>query len=242
MMKLIFFIALTFAAVSVHGQTKFNKDLAVLLDTIYNEDQSGRLKIDSLQKQFGWKSEQVQSLVKTMITQDSINLTRVKKIIDTYGWLGPDEVGKQGAQTIFLVIQHADSLTQTTYLPLMREAVKKGKAQPQHLALLEDRVLTDQGKEQIYGSQVRTNDAGKNEFFPIKDEANVNKRRASVGLQPLEEYAKFFGINYILPKSNKNNLSVYKLHFQNELKAWTKTIKNFKLSSFIPGDTIPLEI
>jgi len=205
MTRFIFFISLTFAAVQVSGQSKFNKELSALLDTVYHDDQSGRLKLDSLQKQFGWKSEQVQSLVKTLIIQDSINLIKVKKIIDTYGWLGPDEVGKQGAQTIFLVIQHADSLTQVTYVPLMREAVKKGKARPQDLALLEDRILTDQGKEQIYGSQVRTNEAGKYEFYPIKDEPNVNKRRAAVGLQPLEEYAKYFDIKYVLPKSKKTN-------------------------------------
>lgn len=202
MTKFIFLISLTFAAVGVTGQTKFNKELSALLNTIYNEDQGGRLKIDSLYKKYGWQSEQVQSLLKEMGVQDSINLIKVKKIIDTYGWLGPDEVGKQGAQTIFLVIQHADSLTQVTYLPLMQEAVRKGKAQPEALALLEDRVLVTQGKEQIYGSQVRTNEAGKNEFFPIKDEPNVNKRRASVGLKPLEEYAKYFDIDYVLPKSN----------------------------------------
>ena len=205
MTKFIFFISLTFAAVQVSGQSKFNKGLSALLDTVYHDDQSGRLKLDSLQKQFGWKSEQVQSLVKTLIIQDSINLIKVKKIIDTYGWLGPDEVGKQGAQTIFLVIQHADSLTQITYVPLMRDAVRKGKARPQDLALLEDRILTDQGKEQIYGSQVRTNEAGKYEFYPIKDVPNVNKRRAAVGLQPLEEYAKYFDIRYVLPKSKKTN-------------------------------------
>lgn len=205
MPKFIFIVSLILAVIEVSAQSKFNKELAARLDTIYHEDQSGRLKLDSLQKQFGWKSEQVQSLLPTMMIQDSINLVKVKNIIDTYGWLGPDEVGKQGAKTIFLVIQHADSLTQVTYFPLMQEAVKKGKAQPQDLALLEDRILTDQGKEQIYGSQVRTNEAGKFEFFPIKDEANVNKRRAAVGLQPLEEYAKHFGIIYVLPKSKKAN-------------------------------------
>jgi hypothetical protein len=203
MTKFILFISLLFAAIEVSGQSKFNKEVAALLDTIYNEDQGGRLKIDSLQKLYGWKSKQVQSLLKPMQIQDSINLIKIKNIIDTYGWLGPDEVGKQGSQTIFLVIQHADSLTQVTFLPLMQEAVKKKKARPQDLALLEDRILTDQGKEQIYGSQVRINETGKYEFYPIKDEKNVNKRRVSVGLQPLEEYAKYFDINYILPKSKK---------------------------------------
>jgi hypothetical protein len=89
----------------------------------------------------------------------------------------------------------------------MKEAVKKGNAKPQDLALLEDRVLTKQGKEQVYGSQVSVDSTGKKSFFPIKDEANVNKRRAAVGLGPLEDYAKFFGLEYVLPKPKykKNN-------------------------------------
>jgi len=201
MRKAILSILFAFLVVIGFGQAKPNEPLVALLDTIYNEDQSDRLKIDSLAKQFGWQSRQMDSLLRKMGSQDSINLVKVKRIIDTYGWLGPDEVGKQGAQTIFLVIQHADSLTQTTYIPILRDAVKKGKARPQDLALLEDRILTKQGKEQVYGSQVRVNEkTGKYEFFPIKDEANVNKRRASVGLPPLEEYAKYFDINYVLPK------------------------------------------
>lgn len=184
------------------AEANLNKPLVALLDSIYIEDQGDRRNIDTIQKQFGWQSRQMDSLWKKINYQDSVNLIRVKNIIDTYGWLGPDKVGQQGATTIFLVIQHADSLTQVMYLPKMREAVKNGKAQPGNLALLEDRVLTNQGKKQIYGSQVRHNEqTGKNEFFPIQDEANVNKRRASVGLQPLEEYAKFFGIDYVLPKT-----------------------------------------
>lgn len=121
-------------------------------------------------------------------------------ILDRRGWPGPDEVGERGSTAIFLVIQHSDSATQVKYIPVMRIAVQQGKAQPQELALLEDRILTKQGKPQIYGSQVRNDPkTGKTSFFPILDEANVNKRRATAGLGPLEEYAKFFGINYHLP-------------------------------------------
>ena len=126
----MFSILFAFLANIANGQSKLNKPLVDLLDTIYHEDQSDRLKIDSLANQFGWQSKQMDSLFRKMGHQDSINLVKVKRIIDTYGWLGPDEVGKQGAQTIFLVIQHADSLTKTTYLPVLRDAVKKGKARP----------------------------------------------------------------------------------------------------------------
>jgi hypothetical protein len=204
MTRFILFIAFALAAIDVFGQSTFNKELSARLDSIYQQDQAGRMKLDSLQKKFGWESEQVQSLLRPMMIQDSLNLIEIKTIIDTYGWLGPDEVGQQGSQTIFLVIQHADSLTQVTYFPVMQEAVKKGKAKAQHLALLEDRILTNQGKEQVYGSQVRINEAGQFEFFPISDEPNVNKRRAAVGLPPLEEYAKHFNINYVLPETKTN--------------------------------------
>lgn len=196
---LIIIMVLTSALVS--GQPGFNKQLAAALDSMYDADQAGRLRLDSLQKKYGWQSEQVQSLLPSLKSQDSLNVISVKKIIDTYGWQGPDQVGKKGSQTIFLVIQHADSLTQVTYFPVMQAAVKEGKALPRELALLEDRILTTQGKEQIYGSQVRMTASGKFEFFPIKDEPHVNMRRAAVGLEPLEAYAKNFDIIYVLPQS-----------------------------------------
>jgi hypothetical protein len=149
-------------------EANLNKPLVALLDTIYREDQIDRKNYEPILKQYGWKSPQMDSLWKRINYFDSINLIRIKNIIDTYGWLGPDEVGQQGASTIFLVIQHADSLTQIQYVPKMREAVKKGKAQSQNLALLEDRILTNQGKPQIYGSQVRLNEKrGKMNFSQL---------------------------------------------------------------------------
>jgi hypothetical protein len=84
----------------------------------------------------------------------------------------------------------------------MREAAAKGELAKANLALLEDRVLVRQGKSQIYGSQLRNNpDTKKMEFYPIEDEAHVDERRSTVGLGPLTEYAKLFGLDYT-PKKN----------------------------------------
>jgi hypothetical protein len=188
------------------ADARLNKPLANMLDSIFITDQTGRLMLDSIQNTFGWQSPQMDSLWKKIYLQDSANLIAVKSILDSRGWLGPEEVGQQGAMALFLVIQHADSATQVYYLPMMRDAVKHGKAAPQNLALLEDRVLTRKGEKQLYGSQVRTNpDNGLNEFFPIADEANVNKRRESVGLEPIEAYAKNFGIPYVVPNGAPTN-------------------------------------
>ena len=186
-------------------EQNMNKPLIALLDTIYTDDQTDRNNLEIVKEKYGWQSKQIDSLWKKIRNQDSINLVRIKSIIKINGWPGPNKIGERGSSTIFLVIQHADSLTQVTYLPIMRIAVKKGNARSQDLALLEDRVLTTQGKKQIYGSQIKIDSTGKYIFFPIKDEANVNKRRLMVGLGPLEDYAKYFGLEYVLP--SKKNLS-----------------------------------
>jgi hypothetical protein len=137
------------------------------------------------------------SLWKQMQRADARNLPRVTAIIDQYGWPGKSLVGSSGSLAAFFVIQHSNLATMQKYLPLMRAAAAKGELEKQNLALLEDRVLTSQDKPQLYGSQYRYNTStGKPEFFPIADEAHVDERRASMGLKPLADYAKGFGLDY----------------------------------------------
>jgi len=157
--------------------------------------------MDSVIKKYGYDSKEMESLSTEIGKKDSIDLIKTETILDKYGWLGPDQVGDIGTVAEFIVIQHADQPIHEKYLPLMRQAVKEGKARPDDLALLEDRTALEEGKKQIYGSQVGL-DTKTNKYYlrPIEDEPNVNKRRASVGLMPLEEYAKLFGIVYKLPK------------------------------------------
>ncbi len=182
------------------AEAKLNKPLVRILDTILEEDQKYRMAFDALEKDLMKSNEQrnkeKDDLAQKQMKADGINLRKVQAILDKYGWLGPDEIGHDGNMTLFLVIQHSYQSVQEKYLPMLREAVKNKKAEPADLALLEDRVLLGQGKKQIYGSQLTIGADGKSRFSPIEDEANVNKRRAEVGLQPIEEYAKHFGITY----------------------------------------------
>jgi len=69
---------------------------------------------------------------------------------------------------------------------------------------LEDRILTREGKKQVYGTQLRLNQTTQRmELYPIEDEENVDSRRAVVGLEPLALYLKRgFGIDYAPPKKN----------------------------------------
>lgn len=58
-----------------------------------------------------------------------------------------------------------------------------------NVAYLTDRVLLAEGKKQVYGTQFIL-EKGKWKPRPLEDEANVDRRRAEVGLPPLAEYAK----------------------------------------------------
>ncbi len=179
----------------------YNESLAQQLQSIQAEDQQYRRRIEEIENKFGRNSREMKDLWNVINKKDSINTIKVTRLLDEYGWLGPAVAGEQGNTTLFLVIQHADLKTQEKYLPMMREAVNNKKAFGKQLALLEDRVALRQGKKQIYGSQIYRNDlTGSFYVAPIEDEPNVNKRRAAVGLEPLEIYAKMYNIDYKLPE------------------------------------------
>jgi hypothetical protein len=183
------------------SEAKLNKALVKQLDSVLVNDQKYRLEYDSLSNVIGNDTTKMNAFYKEWHNQDSLDLIIVKGILDKYGWLGPDVVGNEGNSALFLVIQHSDPATMDEYLPMMKEAVKNGNAKAGELALLIDRTEMNHGRPQIYGSQITVNnETGKSEVYKIIDEKNVNKRRAEVGLGPMEDYAKYFGIEYHVPE------------------------------------------
>ena len=171
------------------------------LERILVLDQKYRKHYRETWKQFGEKSKELNALEKKMHKLDKSNLRYVSSVLDSYGWIGRDTIGIEASTALFLVIQHADSATQEKYLPLLRNAVEQKKELPENLALLEDRVRIRRGEKQIYGTQVQCDSNGRNCWvLPIADEKSVDIRRQSVGLRPLAEYLKSFGINYKVPE------------------------------------------
>jgi hypothetical protein len=181
-----------------------NKQLVDLLDTIYIEDQIYRKQSKKIEAKFGFNSNQMETHWALIQKTDSVNLIKVTVILDSYGWLGPDSIGEQGSKTLFLVIQHSELAIQEKYLPLMRDAVQKGKAKGYDLALLEDRVALRNNKKQIYGSQIgRDTETLQYYVSPLEDPDNVDKRRTTVGLGPLAEYVSRWGIKWDVEQYKK---------------------------------------
>jgi len=187
------------------AEANLNKSLVATLDSIFIEDQTYRKQIDGIEKKYGFESKEMKAHWKTINEKDSINLIKVKSILDNYGWLGADVVGGQGNSALFLVIQHSDQLTQEKYLPMMRAAVKNGKAKGSSLALLEDRVALGQGKRQIYGSQIGRDPETQIYYVsPLEDPDNVDKRRYEVGLGPLSDYVSHWQIKWDVEQYKKD--------------------------------------
>lgn len=133
---------------------------------------------------------------------DQENTAWLKPLMKKHGWLGNSLVGVDGATATFLLVQHTpDAEFRKSSLELLRKAVKEGEARGDQLALLTDRVLMLEGKPQIYGTQIKPFKDGKVEVWTIADEANVDKRRAEVGLGPLAEYLERLRQRYSKPNN-----------------------------------------
>ena len=182
-------------------EANYDKPLQTELLTILEEDQKYRKQIHETLKKHKDDSKEMQDLWKITLQSDSINLLKVKKILDEKGWVGKDKVGAQANSAIFLVIQHSDLETQKKYLPMMKEAVAKGNANPGSLALLIDRIEIREGRKQIYGSQIGINPKDNTHYvLPLIDPDNVDQRRTEVGLGPISDYVKNWNLVWDVEK------------------------------------------
>jgi tetratricopeptide (TPR) repeat protein len=184
-------------------EKNYDHALKAELEAIFTADQQQRLRLAELEKQYGADSEQMKAVWDDIERQDAVNLKRVTGILDTKGWLGPDQVGEKASMTLWLVIQHADVKEWEKYLPGMRKAVQEKKASASHLASLEDRYLAHGlGKKQIYGTQFQTVN-GVTRLMPVEDPDHLDERRAAVGLSPIAEYYQLFGLTWDLEAYKK---------------------------------------
>lgn len=156
------------------------KKLKTILNQIYKKDQNHRIEENPNQN------------------IDDENLEMVINIINKCGMPIRKDVGLKGMSTIWLVLQHSDNVHRKKYFPYLEKASRIGDIKKSQLAMMQDRILMMEGKPQIYGTQVIKKPNSKNWILYSLDNPNiVNKKRDSVGLEPIEDYLKNFGINKI---------------------------------------------
>ncbi|HEX8195339.1 MAG TPA: DUF6624 domain-containing protein [Pyrinomonadaceae bacterium] len=132
------------------------------------------------------------------------NAARLEEILAENGWLGKSLVGEDGAEAAWLIVQHAISRPdlQRRFLPILKEQSERGENPIWQAAYLEDRILSFEGKPQIYGSQFDWNERDAMSPNEIFEPEKIDERRAAVGLEtPYSEYIKAH--NEAIRKSNE---------------------------------------
>lgn len=115
------------------------------------------------------------------------NAERLNEIMDVVGWPGRKLIG--GASWApMLVLQNAIVTPRVMRrgLGLLRAAERRGEVEPLYVAVLEDRILTLEGRPQQYGTQFEWDDDGELTPIRIADLQDVDTRRSAVGMGPLD--------------------------------------------------------
>ncbi|PQJ21490.1 hypothetical protein BSU00_05015 [Tenacibaculum sp. SG-28] len=119
------------------------------------------------------------------------NFEQMEKLVQKRGWPTISSVGKLAADAPLLIINHHEcEAVRIKYLPQIKEACLNGEGSCVEYAKIQDRILVNTGKPQIYGMQFRFNASRKLEPFPIYEPEHVDKRRKKIGLEPLQKYLK----------------------------------------------------
>lgn len=175
------------------------------LDSIFELDQKYRAEMQSVQNEFGWKSDEMNELRAKQNKVDSSNLQRIVEIIEYIGgYPGQSLVGHSASKTTFYVLQHAPDSIQEQYYDLIVGAAKNNELKRGLAAMYQDRYLMHRGEPQIFGTQVRieysvdslTGQKVETAYvWPIADTTNIDSLRLWNGLLNLEDYLNNFGIS-----------------------------------------------
>lgn len=130
---------------------------------------------------------------------DSVNRAEAKAILKQYGWPKLSDIGKDGQNNFWLLVQHADDdvLFQKNALDSMEKLRDTKEINLENYAFLYDRVLCNLNYRQVYGTQVNWSEHGEaTGFRRIFIEDEVDARRKDLGLLPLSIYALTYGFVY----------------------------------------------
>jgi hypothetical protein len=169
-------------------RTKVDQDARIAITNWFSR-QGAKGALDT-ENQTAKQKAEFEKLATAASTADRANTTWLKEVVENRGWPTRTLVGQDGANSAWLLVQHADAdpKFQRKCLDLMVKLAKTEVSQTD-IAYLTDRVLLAEGKKQVYGTQFYMV-KGKLRPRPLEDEANVDKLRASIGLPPMAEYAK----------------------------------------------------
>jgi hypothetical protein len=208
-MKNLTLILLLFISNLSWGQTKLNTTLKKQLDSVMVLDQKYRdtlmllmnpQKADSVAKSLSFNVGQATTHYWRLQNRlDSLNVVFIEATFKRYGYPGKTMVDTPANESAWYIVQHSTKIHQ--YIALMKKAADKNEI-PFHLyVMMLDRDLMNQGKEQVYGTQVVCHQFKNIKdaciVWPIKYPDKINQRRKKAGFpSTVEENATRLGVIY----------------------------------------------
>jgi hypothetical protein len=151
------------------------------------------------------------------------NAAVLDEFLTAQGWPGFHLVGRDGAEAAWRIAQHAIGLPafQRKCLKLLRAAVARGDADPQHAAYLEDRIAFNERRPQKYGTQFDWDENGEMSPHPVDDFKAVDRRRRTLGMTPFAEHIAHMRDAW--RKSNERPPANWKAR-QREIEEWARSV------------------
>ncbi|MDT3356028.1 MAG: hypothetical protein LIR35_00345 [Bacteroidota bacterium] len=163
-----------------------------ILEEVYDNDQAAR---EWTKRMTSLSADEIVEYSTEMERVDSLNQATVFCILDKEGW--PSHLSDKANRGIWIVIDHSDLTYRSKYLGLVKEKAEEGVLDKTDYAILNDRVLMEEGKPQIYGTQIKmaatiVDDeiAMKLYLWPVGNPDALDSLRSTVGLYSIEEYLK----------------------------------------------------
>ncbi len=163
-----------------------------ILEEVYDNDQAAR---EWTKEMSLLSADEIVQYSTEMERVDSLNQATVFGILDKEGW--PSHLSDKANRAIWIVIDHSDLAYRSKYLDLVKEKAEEDVLDKTDYAILKDRVLMEEGKPQIYGTQIKMAATIVDDeialqlcLWPVENPAALDSLRSTVGLSPIEEYLK----------------------------------------------------
>lgn len=177
------------------AERNFDHPLRQRLRELLDADQDVRIRYVAAARAEHPDPQLLEKLTGEMLRTDSANVRAVTEILDTRGWVDRETVGDVSA-ALFVILQHAEPAVQKRYLPLLREAVRRGELAPSSLALFEDRIAVSEGRPQRYGTQILQHNDGTYYVAPLENRDSLDAWRSRADLAPMETYVRRWNIEW----------------------------------------------
>ena len=180
------------------------RELTPASDPVLASELSAMLKEDQELRERWVRDAKNEAIREEVRALSKRHIARLEQILAVHGWPKITLVGFNGMSAMWTIAQHGGKEFLGRVLPLMYEAVRSGDLDASLYALSFDRVLIQQGKNQLYGSQFDIDAAsGKCLPKPIDDPQHVDERRRRAGMEPLADYTKELCEAYLQPQVQK---------------------------------------